>query len=198
MGNSEIVFAMTADTQDVAFGEMHAFIKALQAAGLGKLQHAKSEQKGSTEIFIWAQDSDSPQLEAEIRDDDHLPAMYLVLRGSTDVVAAASELAVDHFGLAPIAEVVRLAQQEFEDDPSLLLMAALVTDRAHRGEVTDLLAKQVHHRDKSVRKAVVQAAGILADEAARKIVVQAVNAETDAKLKQGMERVLARFPPAST
>jgi hypothetical protein len=187
----QVVLALTADSQDIAFDEMRAFAKEVERLGLGRLRHEGSQESGRTEVFSWSLDGGA--LSASIHDDPDLPAMYLWLQGDDSLMDAAADAAVRSFVLAPIADVVAAAENEHEDDPTLLVMAALIADKQHRDRVLALLKTALASKERPLRVAAAKAAGVLATASAKKLVKGALAREQDGTLKQQMETLLERW-----
>jgi hypothetical protein len=119
--------------------------------------------------------------------------MYLWLQGDDSLMDAAADAAVRSFVLAPIADVVAAAENEHEDDPTLLVMAALIADKQHRDRVLALLKTALASKERPLRVAAAKAAGVLATASAKKLVKGALAREQDGTLKQQMETLLERW-----
>lgn len=187
------MLVLTADTQDLAFGEIRRFGKGLQAAGLGRLRHHGSEGSGKVETFTWILDGGSSALELRLIDDEDLPAMFVELTGDEALLDQAVRIARGSFDVATPEQVVEAAEQEWMDDASLVSMAALAASPELEPRVLVLVQQLMADADVDRRTAGARAAALIASPGARLLVEQLAGKETQPRLSRQLNTLLERW-----
>jgi len=188
-------YALRADGQDVAFDAVNSFGKALQSAGLGKLNREADENVSHGERFRWTLKATGGTLEVVVHDDDTMPAMVLEVTGPAEILAGVLPLVKITFEIARATEVIETAKHEQSEDPEMLVLAAWVAGEAEEAAMVKLLEAASQDAEMEVRRGAAKAAAVQATPALRKLVEEMASRETDPKLASQLKKLLENWRP---